>query len=241
MSISAPYGLCASVIVPLDADGAPDTSKTNIVSCGLVDVSMAEVLTDAVTVKDASGIAGRECLSLELDGVPRWVDVTITTCSVFDPRMDNFFGQSDLMVNSSNHIIGSKAQSPASQICLCDWCNNDGGSTGRAALILWSLNLCPSATSLTELHPDGGSMITVLPGVQFRHTTNPLVKLSSTVQGKQYTGRTFSNPDFGQGPGSILPAIESPYDRHWYRFSSTVCPPSGCDCGACGGTPITFP
>ncbi len=242
MGISTPIGVCGSQIIALDCDGCPDPSVEDVVFCGLTLVSVVPVLTDGLTIQDPSGIPGQNCVDVEVDPEVRYYDVSITKCSVKDPRFDFLLGGADMMVNNEGYAYGSKAHASSTDYaCFCD-CGDDA-CQARTGLAVWSMNLCPNSDGRKEFHADGRSMITVFPSIQWRPTTDPIIQLSNTAQGQQYIGRAYENPNFLRGPGDIIPDDQAPFDRSWYQFPSDICAPGGCNCGDCGSAapaPLAF-
>ena len=237
---SAVVGICSSILTPLNCDGSPDLTSESIVYCGLTDVTVTPVLSDGLTIQDPSGIPGEFCLDIEVPAVVRYYDVSITTCSVFDVRMDNMIGNSDPMVDASNEVIGIKAQPKANQQCVCA-CEQEDACARRTGLVIYSMNLCPNTSGVLQFHPDGRNMVTVFPGIEWVPNTNPIMQLNANASGRSYTGRSYENQNYGQGPGQIIPATELPTTRCFYQFPTDECPPGGCDCGACGEAPPVAP
>lgn len=236
MSSSAILGICKAQFTPLDCDGNQDLTRADVVYCGLTDIQVTPVLNEGLIINDPSGQPNRNCVELNVDPEVDYYDVLVTTCSLYDPNLDNLLGYSDGIANADNEIIGSKAKKKNNTQCLCD-CGDDACQR-RVGLTIWSLNLCPGENQFRTFHPDGKYSITVLPAVQFRPNVNP-IQYNTALNGRQYIGRGYENPNFGQGPGLVIPATETPFDRCWYRFPSDVCPPANCDCGNCGDDPIT--
>ena len=236
MSGSVILGVCKSQFTPLDCDGNPDPTIDDVVYCGLTQISIQPVLFDALDLQDPAGIPNRNCVDIQIDGDVRYWDITLTTCSLFDPNLDALLGYSDPMVNASNEIIGTKAKPKNSeQDCLCA-CGT-AGCQQRVGLTVWSLNLCGGTGGVQQAHPSGAFMVNAFPALQFRPTTEA-VTINRELNGKVYTARAYENPAFGRGPGNIIPVEEAPFDRCRYQFASDVCPPSDCDCGACSGAAI---
>lgn len=233
---SSTLGICKLQLDPLDCDGNPDATRIPVVYCGATNVTTTPVLTDGLTLNDPSGMPNRNCVEYVLDPEVDYYDVTLTTCSVYNPALDALLGYSDTIVNAANAVIGSKAKKKQGPSCVCE-CGDDACQL-RVALTIWSLNLCPGTDSFRETHPDGKYSVTVFPAIQFRANTNDIV-INNELNGRQYGGRGFENPNFGQGPGNIIPATETPFDRCWYKFPTDICPPADCDCGTCGGDAIT--
>lgn len=233
--MSSPYvklGICKTQFQPLVAcGGAMDPDTPGLVYCGATNIDQNPVLTEGFEASDPSGIPNRDCVSFDIPPKLDYFEIVLTTCSLYDPRLDALFGYSDLIELADGTCIGSMAKAKSGEDCLCE-CGTES-CVERIGLVIWSLALCPDGSR----HPDGQYAITVFPALQFRPNTDTIT-LNAELNGRQYLARAYENPDFGQGPGDIIPAEVAAFNRCRYEFLSDVCPPGGCDCGTCGGDPI---
>lgn len=231
MGQSAHLGICAMQVNPLDCDGAPDLTTPAIVSCNITQVDTTRVLTDGVDLSDPGGIPGKNCVEVRIDPETDYYDLVLTTCSVFDQELDALLGMSETITNAAGAVIGSKELAKRGQFCICEC--GDEACARRVALTIWHLNMCGGGgEQAQQFHPDGRYWVQVFPMLQFRPTAETIT-INADLNGRTYTARVYENPNFGAGPGGIIPATQAPYDRCRYSFASDVCPPDTCGCLAC--------
>lgn len=227
MAQYAKLGICKTQLNPLDCDGAIDPAATPLVYCGFTVVDENPVLTDGLTIRDPSGMPNRDCVQIDIDPEIDRYEIVLTTCSLFDSKVDALFGYSDEMVMTDGTSIGSMARKKQGQNCICEC--GDEACVQRVGLTTWSLAVCPNG----DPHPDGKYVVTVYPALQFRPNTFTRTT-SRELNGRQYLAISKENEMFGQGPGGIIPSDFVPFDRCRYEFLTDECPPGDCDCGLCG-------
>lgn len=227
----AAVGVCKTLFVPLNCDGTINESEDLLWSCTITDVERTPQLGEGLSLKAASGMPGRNCLTIEIPGQVENIEVKLTTCGIFSSRLDALTGMSDETPDG----LGSMAKKFTGGFCACEC--GDVTCLGKMALATVSLAYCAGTN---VVHPDGKFVWTVYPKLEFRPTADTSTT-NKEINPTSYTAYAFENEAFGAGPDldeeepptTLLPAAYTPYDRAYYMFVTDQCPPDVCACGTC--------
>jgi len=222
-------GICKSQFGPINCDGTVNLADS-IVYCGLTQIEETDVLTDGFEASDPAGMPNESAIIFDVPPTVDYTELVIETASLFNPLLDAMVGQSDAILDDAGDAIGRKGRKRGEAGCLCSCEEED--CPARVYLITWSKAYCSGPGRKAQVHPGGKNIVSVYPTLVPRPNTNSRTT-NAELGGRQYLLRSEENPVFGQGPGNIIPASETPYDRDYYEFLSDSCPPDGCACESC--------
>lgn len=224
----SPISICGAQFNRNDCDGNILNGTSDVIlTCGVVEIERSELTGDERTSTDPNGQGGF-CAKRVINPTVEGYEYQITWCSRIDPELLEILGLYDRVTDDgtpTGNTIGFKPRA-ADASCLCE----PGsclvpGVTVHFWKLAWdgedpNVNFDFEVEAVPRLIPAPGTTFT------FNDEFNQVV----------ITGRSKTNPNYGQGPGNIYPEPAG-LDREFAQFLTNTGFPGGCNCNACGYAP----